>query len=45
MSAWETQQRNEPTGMVLRGFAVSGGRMSAPIPSQAKPLTFFLEPS
>jgi phosphohistidine swiveling domain-containing protein len=30
MSAWETQQRNEPTGMVLRGFAVSPGRVSAP---------------
>jgi pyruvate,water dikinase len=23
LSAWETQRRNEPTGMVLRGFAVS----------------------
>jgi pyruvate,water dikinase len=30
MSAWETQRRNEPTGAVLRGFAVSPGRVSAP---------------
>src|SRR5215207_3595338 len=30
MSAWETQRRNESTGAVLRGFAVSPGRVSAP---------------
>jgi rifampicin phosphotransferase len=30
MSAWETQRHNEPTGAVLRGFAVSPGRVSAP---------------
>jgi rifampicin phosphotransferase len=30
MSAWETQRRNEPTGAVLRGFAVSPGRVSSP---------------
>ncbi|MDQ4043108.1 MAG: PEP-utilizing enzyme, partial [Actinomycetota bacterium] len=30
MSAWETQRYNEPTGAVLRGFAVSPGRVSAP---------------
>jgi rifampicin phosphotransferase len=30
MSAWETQRRNEPAGTVLRGFAVSPGRVSAP---------------
>jgi rifampicin phosphotransferase len=30
MSVWETQRRNEPTGAVLRGFAVSPGRVSAP---------------
>jgi pyruvate,water dikinase len=30
MSAWETQRRNEPTGAVLRGFAVSPGRVTAP---------------
>ena len=30
MSAWETQRRNEPTGAVLSGFAVSPGRVSAP---------------
>jgi pyruvate,water dikinase len=30
MSAWETQRHNEPTGTVLRGFAVSAGRVSAP---------------
>jgi rifampicin phosphotransferase len=30
MSAWETQRRNEPAGAVLRGFAVSPGRVSAP---------------
>ncbi|HLL98368.1 MAG TPA: PEP/pyruvate-binding domain-containing protein [Rubrobacteraceae bacterium] len=30
MSVWETQRRNEPAGAVLRGFAVSPGRVSAP---------------
>jgi len=30
LSAWETQRRNEPTGSVLRGFAVSPGRVTAP---------------
>jgi len=30
MSAWETQRHNEPAGAVLRGFAVSPGRVSAP---------------
>ncbi|HZA46166.1 MAG TPA: PEP-utilizing enzyme, partial [Rubrobacter sp.] len=30
MSTWETQRRNEPDGAVLRGFAVSPGRVSAP---------------
>jgi rifampicin phosphotransferase len=30
MSAWETQRHNEPTSTVLRGFAVSPGRVSAP---------------
>jgi pyruvate,water dikinase len=30
MSAWETQRRNQLTGAVLRGFAVSPGRVSAP---------------
>jgi rifampicin phosphotransferase len=30
MSAWETQRHNEPTGAVLRGFAVSPGRVTAP---------------
>jgi rifampicin phosphotransferase len=30
MSVWETQRRNEPDGAVLRGFAVSPGRVSAP---------------
>jgi rifampicin phosphotransferase len=29
MSAWQTQRRNEPTGAVLEGFAVSPGRVSA----------------
>src|SRR5215211_5993657 len=30
MSAWETQRRNEPAGPVLRGFAVSPGKVRAP---------------
>jgi pyruvate,water dikinase len=30
MSPWETQRRNEPAGAVLRGFAVSPGRVTAP---------------
>lgn len=30
MSAWETQIRKEPSGGVLRGFAVSPGRVTAP---------------
>jgi pyruvate,water dikinase len=29
MSVWETQRRNEPTAAVLRGFAVSPGRVIA----------------
>jgi pyruvate,water dikinase len=29
ISAWQTQRRNEPTGAVLEGFAVSPGRVSA----------------
>jgi pyruvate,water dikinase len=31
MSVWETQRRNEPTNAVLRGFAVSPGRVTAPV--------------
>jgi pyruvate,water dikinase len=31
MSAWETQRHNEPTSAVLRGFAVSPGRVTAPV--------------
>ena len=30
MSGWETQRRNEPAGPVLRGFAVSPGKVRAP---------------
>ena len=30
MSVWETQRRNEPAAAVLRGFAVSPGRVTAP---------------
>ena len=30
MSAWETQRHNEPADAVLRGFAVSPGRVTAP---------------
>ena len=30
MSVWETQRRNEPSGAVLRGFAVSPGQVTAP---------------
>ncbi|HZB81318.1 MAG TPA: PEP/pyruvate-binding domain-containing protein [Rubrobacteraceae bacterium] len=45
MSAWETQQRNELTGMVLRGFAVSPGRVSAPASVILSPADFFrMEP-
>src|ERR671932_1096259 len=40
MSAWETQQRNEPTGMVLRGFAVSPGRVTAPASVVGSPADF-----
>jgi pyruvate,water dikinase len=29
LSVWETQRRNEPTGAVLHGFAVSPGRVTA----------------
>ena len=41
MSAWETQRRNEPTSMVLRGFAVSPGRVSAPASVVLSPADFF----
>ena len=40
MSAWETQRRNEPDGAVLRGFAVSPGRVSAPASVIRSPADF-----
>ena len=45
MSAWETQRRNEPAGPVLRGFAVSPGRVSAPASVIRSPADFLqMEP-
>jgi phosphoenolpyruvate synthase/pyruvate phosphate dikinase len=45
MSAWETQQRNEPTGAVVHGFAVSPGQVSAPASVIRSPEDFFrMEP-
>jgi rifampicin phosphotransferase len=40
MSVWETQRRNEPAGAVLRGFAVSPGRVSAPASVIRSPADF-----
>jgi phosphohistidine swiveling domain-containing protein len=40
MSAWETQRHNEPTGAVLRGFAVSPGRVTAPASVIRSPADF-----
>jgi rifampicin phosphotransferase len=40
MSPWETQRRNEPAGAVLRGFAVSPGRVSAPASVIRSPADF-----
>jgi phosphohistidine swiveling domain-containing protein len=40
MSAWETQRRNEPTGAVMRGFAVSPGRVTAPASVIRSPAEF-----
>jgi rifampicin phosphotransferase len=45
MSAWETQRRNEPTDAVLRGFAVSPGRVTAPASVIRSPAEFLrMEP-
>jgi phosphohistidine swiveling domain-containing protein len=45
MSAWETQRRNEPVGAVLRGFAVSPGRVTAPASVIRSPADFLrMEP-
>jgi pyruvate,water dikinase len=40
LSAWETQRRNEPAGAVLRGFAVSPGRVTAPASVISSPADF-----
>jgi rifampicin phosphotransferase len=40
MSAWETQRRNQPAGAVLRGFAVSPGRVTAPASVIRSPADF-----
>ena len=40
MSPWETQRRNEPTGKILRGFAVSPGRVTAPASVIRSPADF-----
>jgi pyruvate,water dikinase len=40
MSAWETQRRNVPEGTTLRGFAVSPGRVSAPVSVILSPADF-----
>jgi phosphohistidine swiveling domain-containing protein len=40
LSAWETQRRNEPAGTVLRGFAVSPGRVTAPASVIRSPADF-----
>jgi phosphohistidine swiveling domain-containing protein len=40
MSPWETQRRNQPDGAVLRGFAVSPGRVSAPASVVHSPADF-----
>jgi phosphohistidine swiveling domain-containing protein len=40
MSIWETQRRNEPSGPVLRGFAVSPGRVTAPASVIRSPADF-----
>jgi pyruvate,water dikinase len=42
MSAWETQRRNESAGEVLRGFAVSPGRVTAPASVIRSPADFSL---
>jgi pyruvate,water dikinase len=42
MSAWQTQRRNEPTGAVLEGFAVSPGRVSASASVIRSPADFSL---
>lgn len=45
MSVWETQRRNEPAGAVLRGFAVSPGRVTAPASVIRSPADFLeMEP-
>jgi phosphoenolpyruvate synthase/pyruvate phosphate dikinase len=40
MSAWETQRHNEPASAVLRGFAVSPGRVTAPASVIRSPADF-----
>jgi pyruvate,water dikinase len=40
MSVWETQLRNEPAGALLRGFAVSPGRVTAPASVVSSPADF-----
>jgi phosphohistidine swiveling domain-containing protein len=40
MSAWETQRRNVPEDTILRGFAVSPGRVSAPASVIRSPADF-----
>jgi pyruvate,water dikinase len=40
MSPWETLRRNQPDGAVLRGFAVSPGRVSAPASVVHSPADF-----
>ena len=39
-SVWETQRHNEPAGAVLRGFAVSPGRVTAPASVIRSPADF-----
>jgi len=40
MSAWETQRHNESVGTILRGFAVSPGRVTAPASVIRSPADF-----
>lgn len=40
LSAWEPQRHHEPAGMVLRGFAVSPGRVTAPASVILSPADF-----
>ena len=40
MSAWETQRHNESVGTILRGFAVSPGRVAAPASVIRSPADF-----